>query len=340
MLRDRRCTDYLAERFARVYVGTEDGPFILYRRRRFIAWLSDALLENRHYDSLVKEMIADRGLWTDQPATNFVSVTYDPDLKMPTPERLAARVARAFLGRADRLRQCHDHPFQNWKQDDFRGPRFVLRRSELESAGHPRRRKERIPAAGPQDQRAGRRRPLRSVSPRAKPDSGNPREQLAAWVTDPRNPSFSRATVNRVWALLLGRPLAEPVDDLPAAGELHPGLDLLAADFASHDYDLHRLIRVIAASEVFRLDSATTDRTAEDAGRRLGRLSDDAAAARASCRCALPGSLGHDARARSRTGSSGSRRTPAATISSAATATAARMSSTPAAARSRSGSCS
>ena len=75
LLRDRRCTDYLAERFARVYVGTEDGPFILYRRRRFIAWLSDALLENRPYDSLVTEMIADKGLWTDQPATNFVTVT-------------------------------------------------------------------------------------------------------------------------------------------------------------------------------------------------------------------------------------------------------------------------
>ena len=29
----------------------------------------------------------------------------------------------------------------------------------------------------------------------------------------------------------MGRPLAEPVDDLPAAGELHPALDLLAADF-------------------------------------------------------------------------------------------------------------
>lgn len=47
LLKDRRCTDYLAERFARVFVGTEDGPFILYRRRRFIAWLSDSILENR-----------------------------------------------------------------------------------------------------------------------------------------------------------------------------------------------------------------------------------------------------------------------------------------------------
>ena len=51
------------------------------------------------------------------------------------------------------------------------------------------------------------------------------------------------------------------MDDLPAAGELHPALIALADDFAAHGYDLHRLIRVIAATEAFRLDSA-----AEDAG--------------------------------------------------------------------------
>ena len=72
-------------------------------------------------------------------------------------------------------------------------------------------------------------------------------------------PISARATVNRVWALLFGRPLAEPVDDLPAAGELHPALGLLADDFAAHGYDLHRLIRVIAATEVFRLDSAVAE---------------------------------------------------------------------------------
>ena len=99
--------------------------------------------------------------------------------------------------------------------------------------------------------------------PELKPDQGSPREQLAAWVTDPRNPSFSQATVNRVWGLIMGRPLAEPVDDLPTAGELHPALDLLAGDFAAHNYDLHRLIRVIATSDVFRRDSATTAPDAE-----------------------------------------------------------------------------
>ena len=206
LLSDRRCTDYLAERFARVYVGTEDGPFILYRRRRFIAWLSDVLLENRRYDGLVREMIADRGLWTDQPATNFVTVTFDPELGKPTPERLAARVARAFLGVRIDCAQCHDHPFQKWKQDDFRGLASFfggvnsnlrgIRDGEKNEYRPPdRKTKEPVDVA-----------PCVPFRPELKPDSGSPREQLAAWVTDPRNPNFSRATVNRVWALLAGPP--------------------------------------------------------------------------------------------------------------------------------------
>jgi Protein of unknown function (DUF1549)/Protein of unknown function (DUF1553) len=256
LLGDRRFSDYLAERFARVYVGTEDGPFILYRRRRFIAWLSDVLLENRRYDDLVREMIAERGLWTDHPATNFVSVTFDPELGKPTPERLAARVARAFLGMRIDCAQCHDHPFQKWKQDDFRGLASFfggvnsnLRgiRDGEKNEYHPPDRKTKQPVDVA---------PCVPFRPELKPDSGSPREQLAAWVTDRRNPSFSQATVNRVWALLMGRPLAEPVDDLPTAGPLHPALDLLAADFAAHDYNLHRLIRIIVASEAFRLSSA------------------------------------------------------------------------------------
>ncbi len=257
LLADRRFSDYLAERFARVYVGTEDGPFILYRRRRFIAWLSDVLLENRRYDDLVREMIAERGLWTDHPATNFVSVTFDPELGKPTPERLAARVARAFLGMRIDCAQCHDHPFQKWKQDDFRGLASFfggvnsnlrgIRDGEKNEYRPPdRKTREPVDVA-----------PCVPFRPELKPDSGSPREQLAAWVTDRRNTSFSQATVNRVWVLLLGRPLAEPVDDLPSAGELHPALDLLAADFAAHDYNLHRLIRTIVASEAFRLGSAT-----------------------------------------------------------------------------------
>jgi hypothetical protein len=67
-----------------------------------------------------------------------------------------------------------------------------------------------------------------------------------------------------VWALILGRPLVEPVDDLKAAGELPPALEKLADDFAASGFDLHRLIRTIAATEVFRLDSAVGETPTEE----------------------------------------------------------------------------
>ena len=92
-----------------------------FRRRRFTIWLSDAILENRLYDTVVRDLVADQGLWTDHPATNFVSVTISEETEIPDPERLAARVSRAFLGVRLDCAQCHDHPCQPWKQADFRG---------------------------------------------------------------------------------------------------------------------------------------------------------------------------------------------------------------------------
>ena len=122
ILQDRRFADYFAERLARTFVGTEDGPFILYRRRRFVTWLEEQLAHNRPYDQLVRELIAGTGLWTDKPATNFLSVTCQPDHQnQPDPVRLAGRVTRAFLGLRLDCAQCHNHPFADWKQADFQG---------------------------------------------------------------------------------------------------------------------------------------------------------------------------------------------------------------------------
>jgi hypothetical protein len=254
LLRDRRSADYLAERFARALVGTEDGPFVQFRRRRFTTWLSDAILANRPYDALVRDLICDQGLWTDHPATNFVSATFSQETARPDPERLAARVSRAFLGMRIDCAQCHDHPFQPWKQADFRGLAAFfggvyssLRGiRDRESKYHPLDRKTKEPMTVE---------PRVPLHPELLPTAGNPREQLAGWITNPANPNLARATVNRVWALVVGRPLVDPVDDLPTGSELPPALDLLAADFSSHGYDLHRLIRIITRAEVFRLES-------------------------------------------------------------------------------------
>lgn len=263
LLADRRTADYLAERFARAFVGTEDGPFLRYRRRRFVTWLSDAFLENRRYDAIVHDMIADEGLWTDHPATNFLTVTIDEKTARPTPDRLSARVARAFLGVRLDCAQCHDHPFQPWKQDQFRGLAAFFGGTWANLRGirdgendyRPLDRKgQALPVVQPSVPF------LPELLPPMDSEVGKtargPRERLAAWVIEPRNPGLARVTVNRVWALLFGRPLAEPVDDLPASGELHPALVVLAEDFAAHRFDLHRLVRLIVSSEAFRLDSA------------------------------------------------------------------------------------
>ena len=99
LLEDRRFADYYAERFARAFVGTEDGPFLLFRRRRFVNWLTEEIHRNRPYDAIVRELISGKGIWTDKPSTNFISVTSQPEMKnQPNPVRLASRVTRVFLG--------------------------------------------------------------------------------------------------------------------------------------------------------------------------------------------------------------------------------------------------
>ncbi|MFO0909489.1 MAG: DUF1549 domain-containing protein [Isosphaeraceae bacterium] len=255
LLRDRRTADYLAERLARAYIGTEGGPFIVFRRRRFVTWLSDQLHENRPYDQIVRELIQGDGIWTDRPATNFITVTYDPELKVVEPERLAGRVSRAFLGARIDCAQCHDHPFAPWKQRDFQGLAAFFGKTESGLTGIHE---------GESEYKPTDRKTLEAkvVEPRAPflpellPSQGNRRQRLAAWVTNPRNNALPRATVNRMWALLLGKALVEPVDNVVHAEEVPEALGILADDFAAHGFDLQRLIRVIAATEVFRLESA------------------------------------------------------------------------------------
>lgn len=256
ILQDRRSADYLAERFARAIVGTEDGPFIFFRRRRLVSWLSEHFQQSRPYDQIVHELIATQGLWTDHPATNFVSVTSKPDNQnQPDPVRLAGRVTRGFLGIRLDCAQCHNHPFAEWKQSDFEGLAAFFGQTHIgftgvydgdgEFEGTDRKTNERHVVA-----------PRVPFAIDLLPAEGSRREQLAAWVTHPRNGHFARAAVNRVWALMLGRPLVDPVDNIEADVAAPGALQILADDFAAHGFDLRRLMRIIASTQVFGLDSA------------------------------------------------------------------------------------
>jgi hypothetical protein len=255
LLEDRRCHDYLAERLARAFVGVQDGPFIVYRRRRFLAWLGEKLQANRPYDEIVRDLITESGLWTDHPATNFITVTVKPDQeKGPDEGELAARVSRAFLGVRLDCAECHDHPFQPWKQADFQGLAAFF--------GHTKQRLTGVTDGEGdyvvENRLTGEKETIAPCVPfqsELLPAAGTRREQLAAWVTHHDNRAFARAAANRFWAELFGRPLVEPIDDIPSAGEPPPVLDILADDFVAHGCDLRHLIRAIVLTEAFRLDS-------------------------------------------------------------------------------------
>lgn len=254
-LEDPRYADYFAERLARCFVGVDNGPFIIFRRDRFVAWLSEQLATNEPYDSIVRRMVASEGIWTSDPATNFITSTQANG--QIDHNRLAARSARAFLGQSLDCAQCHDHFFAEWKQSQFEGLAAQFGEVEVGLGVHDQ------PGTKFQVQDRddpGVDRPVDPsvpFHPELLPSDGGPREKFAAWLTHEKNRRFDRAIVNRVWGLMFGRPFIAPVDDMgdPPPAEERDVLDILADDFRAHDCDLRRLIEVIAASEPWRLAS-------------------------------------------------------------------------------------
>lgn len=269
LLEDPRWSDYFAERLSRAFVGTNDGPFLLFRRRKFNAWLSEQLEAGVGYDVMVRQMLAAEGLWTDTPEVNFVTATMDEANEgRGDPIRLAGRTSRAFLAQRIDCLQCHDDFLGdlNFGTSDspvdglqehfhalaafyagttlsdpaFRGIKEDGRTYDYEYLG---------------DSELTQVEPAVPFAAELLPPEGKPRVRLAAWVTHPDNRAFARATVNRFWALLFSRPLVSPVDNIPLDDSVPFIMDILADDFTNHRFDLKRLIRLIVQTDAFRRDS-------------------------------------------------------------------------------------
>lgn len=269
LLTDRRWADYFAERFSRALVGTENGPFVLFRRRKLNAWLSEQLSSGVGYDHIVREMLSSEGLWTDTPAVNFVTATMDEANEgRGDPIRLAGRTSRALLAQRIDCVQCHDdfigslnfgnldHPVGGTQQHFHSLAAFYAGTALADpvfSGITDDGQSYRIKYLG--DSEESEVLPAVPFSPELLPDKGKPRDRLAAWVTDSRNRAFGRATVNRVWGLLFSRPLVDPVDSIPLDMPIPKVLDTLADDWSKHGFQLARLVRMIAACDAFERDS-------------------------------------------------------------------------------------
>lgn len=269
LLAERRSAEHLAGTLARVLVGDDGGPFIVFRRDRFTAWLADAIEANRPLDEIVTALVAARGLWTDTPAVNFVTQAHanerlDADV-------LAARVARCFLGQRIDCAQCHDHPFAPVTRGQYEGLTAHFAQARVTGLGledDPRRvHRIEAPPAAPEAAMTGTMQEVprgRNVPPRVPfgeawvPRQGTHRERLAGWLVHPDNRRFDRALANRLWQIAFGRAWHEPVDDLPdppAEVDGDDPVDLLAAHLRDHGRDLRGALVALTATRLFRLDS-------------------------------------------------------------------------------------
>ncbi len=104
-------------------------------------------------------------------------------------------------------------------------------------------------------------------------ETGSGRRELAEAIADRRNPLTARVFVNRVWSLLIGRPLVGTPSNFGALGQrpTHPELlDDLAARFMDSGWSIKSLHREIVLSATYRQSSdADGAKEAADPSNRL-----------------------------------------------------------------------
>jgi hypothetical protein len=254
---------------------TTSNPEVQYLGRDFETWLSAKLKKNTAYDKMVQEIFA---LPVNEGTLDYAYYDVNPLMVSPAafyqakankPEEMAAGVGRAFLGLKLDCAQCHDHPFADWRREEFWGIAAFFaglpRRPEAQYiSGRVAQFEENVSVreiAIPDTKRMVKAAFLDKTEPKFK-DKVSPRLTLGAWITAKENPYFARAAVNRLWAYFLGVGLIEPVDEI-AGGQnkaSHPELlDELARQFIDSGYDLKFVTRAIVNSHTYQLSSAGTN---------------------------------------------------------------------------------
>ena len=169
-----------------------------------------------------------------------------------------------FLGIRIECAQCHNHPYDSWKQEQFWGYAAFFAGIERttrneEAIGQVREVFDRRELTIPDHETVVQATYLDGTQPQWKSRISS-RKTLADWMTAKQNPYFAKAVVNRLWGHFFGVGIVDPIDDFGGTNKpSHPELlDELAADFAAHDFDLKYLIRGITASQTYQRTSRKT----------------------------------------------------------------------------------
>lgn len=243
------------------------------------SYLTTELNKNTPWDQLARSFITATGNVQTEGSTGLIMA------QAGRPEETTAEVSRIFLGIQIQCAQCHDHPTDRWKREQFHQltaffPRVAAR--PVRSA--TQRGFEVVGDDGPVGGRVNNNNRFRGTPEHFMPDLKDPaaagtrmtpvffvsgeqlaigapdserRGKLADWLTAESNPWFAKALVNRVWSELVGEGFYEPVDDIgPDRDCVAPEtLDQLAADYVASGYDTKWLLKTIIATDAYQRDS-------------------------------------------------------------------------------------
>lgn len=245
----------------------------------FEGWLRRQFDENRPYDALVREILTTPVAGGNAYDTANATPLAFYQAKEIKPENLAAATSRMFLGIRIECAQCHDHPFDAWKQRDFWGYASFFsgmqrQNRQIGFLGQLQELFNRQSLAIPDSEEVVQATYLTGVSPKI-PAGSSARITLADWMTSHENPYFARTAVNRIWGQLFGIGIVDPIDDFSDSNPpSHPELlDCLAREFVAHDFDLKFIIRAITNSNTYQLTSAADESQRDVDPRLFSRMS-------------------------------------------------------------------
>jgi hypothetical protein len=248
----RRTTDNRAQLFA----------------RGFESWMADQFKQNRSWGAIVRELLTASGqLRFAEPTKNGSAYFLASRTGADAPTELASEASRLFLGIQIQCAQCHDHPSDVWKRNQFHEfAAFFARvrqapiREEMKIVGFQLISapfgEHQMPNAS-DAKKAGKRidpQFLDGKGPGAGQTDAKRREYLAAKMTSTQDPWFGGAFVNRIWGELMGQAFYQPVDDMgPEKEAAMPAvLARITGSFRGSEYDVKQLFRDLMASETYQ----------------------------------------------------------------------------------------
>ena len=256
-------------------------------------YLYQAASENRSWDQLAREILADGG---GDPKTRARARFYldrEFDLVVVTRD-----VGRIFLGKDLECAQCHNHPAVDaYLQRHYHGLKAFLGRSYLFTDPKSKQKSLGEKAEGDVtftsafDDSEGKTSPRvldlpeivdpdgtlkKYVTKPSKTARGVPkysrRGQLGTAVTATGNRAFRENIANRLWAMMMGRGLVEPLDlSHDANPASHPQLLALMADaLHEHQYDMKWFLRELAQTRTYQRSSIVTGSDPPASNRQFG----------------------------------------------------------------------